>query len=358
MTRFRELDGLRGIAAIVVVGSHFTGAYNSRYPDDPVAIVDLGWGAYGVQLFFLISGFVILMSASRAQRPSDFVISRAARLYPAYWLSLALAVGVGALARVPHVPLDPWVIVANLSMVQRWFLVENVNDVYWTLAIEMQFYALIVVLLVATRSRISDRLVAWLVVVWLVVALAVAWWAGPFSRGTSPQNVIAPVKMVLNVSLAEFGPLFSLGMLAYLSRREGRLHPLVPVAAAVAAAVAWILHSWVDGLWVAGICAGFIAVVLRPTTKPLTTPPVQWLGARSYSLYVVHSILGFALIRWLWPVTGRDLAMPAAFAVVLLATWACHAVGEQLLSSLMRRAMLRWRDRNRESDRPAEGQHG
>ncbi|WP_246956565.1 acyltransferase family protein [Brachybacterium sp. Marseille-Q7125] len=80
--RFRELDDLRGIAAVAVVWSHLTTGYDSKYPDEPSAPVDLGWGAYGVQLFFLISGFVILMTVQRVQRPSGFVISRLARLFP------------------------------------------------------------------------------------------------------------------------------------------------------------------------------------------------------------------------------------------------------------------------------------
>jgi len=72
--------GLRGIAALAVVVGHFTGTYNTRYPDDPAPIFDFPAGAFGVQLFFMISGFVILISAERARVPTDFVISRVSRL--------------------------------------------------------------------------------------------------------------------------------------------------------------------------------------------------------------------------------------------------------------------------------------
>ena len=80
--RFRELDGLRGIAALAVVFSHYAAQHNSHFPEDPPPFHGFEWGAAGVQLFFIISGFVIFMSARRANRPSDFAISRAARLYP------------------------------------------------------------------------------------------------------------------------------------------------------------------------------------------------------------------------------------------------------------------------------------
>lgn len=155
--RFRELDGLRGIAASAVVVYHLLGGYDGKFPDEPASQWTFHWGAYGVQLFFMISGFVILMSARRAQRPVDFVISRVSRLYPAYWLAMAgtllLAWGFGIYAAI-HRPTVGEAL-ANLTMVQRWLLVENVDQVYWTLAVEMQFYAVVFALLVLSRCTLT-----------------------------------------------------------------------------------------------------------------------------------------------------------------------------------------------------------
>lgn len=330
--RFTELDGLRGIAALAVVVSHYGGAYNSRYPNDPMAFYDFSYGAFGVQLFFLISGFVILMTAFRAKRPSDFVISRVSRLYPAYWISLVLAVVLIYAFNVP--PFKPSVpeILANITMIQRWFLVPNVEDVYWTLAIEMQFYVLILLLLLVTKCKISDRLVRWGSVAWLLVSMAVSFWAGPYSRGISPQNVDTPVKMVLNVTLAEFGPLFCAGMLLFISRRDGKLQPLAIVAGIVASLNAGLLHGVQSALIVLGIVAVFTFVVMRPRTRFLNFAPLQWYGKISYSLYIVHATLGYVVIHSVWPYVGRNGAIFVAFAVASVVAWGVYKFGEVYLT--------------------------
>lgn len=350
--RFRELDGLRALAAFAVVVSHFTGAYNSRYVNDPAPAFDFPQGAFGVQLFFLISGFVILMSASRAQKPSDFVISRAARLYPAYWLSLIIAVVLNRLFQIPHSEMSTGETFINLTMVQRWFQVPNVVDVYWTLTVEIQFYVLMFLMLLLTRCRLSDRLIWHVSMIWLVAALAVAFWAGPFSRGVDPQNVVTPVKLVLNISLAEYGPLFCCGMFAYLSRRDGRRYVMTFVAGVTSIVVAGLLHSWFDAAIVAGICVAFIVIVLQKRTSWLLLPPLQWFGKISYSMYIVHSISGYVVIKLTWPFVGREWAMVVAFVATTLLAWACYIIGEKHASAVLRRVLIQINERGVRSRRP------
>jgi peptidoglycan/LPS O-acetylase OafA/YrhL len=356
--RFRELDGLRGIAALAVVLYHFTGHYNTYYPQDPPARVDIWWGAFGVQLFFLISGFVILMSAEAARRPSDFVISRVTRLYPVYWIVLVLGVVIAAVFAVPNVPLSPDVVAMNLTMVQRWFLVPNVLDVFWTLAVEMQFYVLLFMLLVITRCRLSDRLMVRVVVVWLAVCLVAAVWAFPTSHGLTPQEVPTPVKLILNVTLASYGPLFCTGMIAFLSRRANRVHWLLWPSAIVAVIVTGLTQEWTDAAVVAVICFGFILVTLRDTTPMLLLAPLQWLGKVSYSLYLIHSIVGFVVIHALWPHLGREGAVVVALAVVLVVAWALWAFGERRLSRHMRALLTRLRDRRGRSEDASSAANG
>lgn len=346
-TRFRELDGLRGMAAMAVLVSHFTGAYNSRYLNDPLPFFDFPYGAFGVQLFFLISGFVILMSARRAKTPRDFVISRVSRIYPAFWISLIAALLVAAFLQPPHTRLSFWEAAANFTMFQRWLLVPNAVDVYWTLAVELQFYLLLVGLLILTRCRISDQFISFVVISWLVVSVAVAVWAGPYSRGIDPQHVVTPVKIVLNVTLAEYGPLFCAGMLAFISRARGRISGLLLLSSAGSVFVAGILHTWLDAAIVAGICVAFIVIAMRKTTVWLTALPFQWLGKISYSLYIIHAVIGYVIIKAVLPYVGRDWGMLVAAAASIVAAWLLYEVGEKRASALMKRSLESLRDRSR-----------
>lgn len=350
--RFRELDGLRGLAAVAVVWNHLTVGYDSKYSDSQ-SPVDFAWGAYGVQLFFFISGFVILMSARRARRPSDFVISRISRLYPVYWIALTMSIVLSVLFTVPHTEIGWTNRLLNYLMVQRWFLIPNVDEVYWTLAIEMQFYLFMFVLVVATRNRLHDRVVVWAAAGWLAVAVAVAVWASPASRGVGAQFVDTPVKLVLNMVLAEWGPLFVAGMFAYFGRSDRRFRPWAFVAVLLGALVAALLHSWPQA--VAVFCLGlvFLVVAFRGRTRALLWRPVQWYGKISYSLYIGHLIPGNLMVHALHPLIGRGMAMVVAFMGVTLIGWALYEIGEVRGTTLFKRRLEKRRRRSPQHDSSA-----
>ncbi|KYK02197.1 MULTISPECIES: acyltransferase family protein [unclassified Micrococcus] len=340
--RFRELDGLRGIAALAVVFSHYTGAHNSHYPQDPAAFHDAAWGAAGVQLFFIISGFVIFMSARRADRPSDFAISRAARLYPPYWISLVFAVVLLLLHPVPGFPFTWGQALVNLTMVQRWVGVDNVVDVYWTLAVEMQFYVIILVLLYLTRCRLSDRVVLWGSLAWSVISWAVVLFTAPHV-GSDPQRDPMWVKLLNNATVAEYAPLFVLGMALYIARQTGRHRGWVAAAAGSAVGSTFVMRGMPLALEVLVVVLLAVTVMLRKRTSVLLLAPVQWYGKISYSLYILHAIPGYIIIHAIWPYAGRNMAMLVALAVVSVLAWALQKYGEEHLGRAAKRGLTRVR---------------
>ena len=93
--RLTELDSLRGVAAACVVLFHLTFWYDSFH----ISPIQVPWSHYGVELFFVISGYVIFMTLNRARAMAEFVVSRVARLMPAYWTAVLLTSAIAN--RVP-----------------------------------------------------------------------------------------------------------------------------------------------------------------------------------------------------------------------------------------------------------------
>ena len=305
--RFDELDGLRGIAAGAVVVYHFTSPFDGYFPGLPKAPFDFTEGAYGVQLFFLISGFVILLTAQRAKRPSDFLIARISRLYPTYWVALTITLGFILASGYAVVAVTPVQVAVNYTMLQRYVLVENVDKSYWTLAVELVFYGIMWLLLVANRSRLTERLITRVVAVWLPISAVVSWWVGTEAPSLTD-------KILLNVTIAEYAPLFCAGMLLQLSRADGTLRPLVFPAGLVAALNAALLHTPYDGLIVAIVFLAFTLVVIVPSVGWLARGPLQFLGTISYPLYLLHQVIGIIIMRAVIEPLGRVPAMLVAAA--------------------------------------------
>src|SRR5262245_31841929 len=169
--RVVELDLLRFLAASAVVLYHFT--YRLRTSETAVdlfpSIGRVGMHGYlGVNLFFMISGFAILWT-SRDRTSSGFVLSRITRLYPEFWIGVLLSAFAFSLdpsvfGRLITAPM----VLANLTMVPGLLGQDYVDDVYWTLFVELKFYALLWGLSVTGQMK---RIEVWLFA-WLLVTLA------------------------------------------------------------------------------------------------------------------------------------------------------------------------------------------
>ncbi len=135
--RYKELDALRGVAALFVVFFHFTMGreeYNSFFK----------LGTTGVDLFFIISGFVIFMSLQKISKGIDFVINRISRLYPTYWtcvfFTFIMISSFSIYTKTFIAKTDLITLSGNLSMFQFYFQIKDLEATYWTMIIEMIFY--------------------------------------------------------------------------------------------------------------------------------------------------------------------------------------------------------------------------
>lgn len=146
--RLGFIDALRGLAVISVLIQHLAIHY---YRDPNIVLLQhdiirtlfvdfIDLGRFGVVLFFMISGFVIPYSFSGSSPIARFFVSRFFRLYPAFWFGVAFVILVDYFFLGVSYPLQ--VVLANITMLPKFFGVKEISGVYWTLFIEMIFYGM------------------------------------------------------------------------------------------------------------------------------------------------------------------------------------------------------------------------
>jgi peptidoglycan/LPS O-acetylase OafA/YrhL len=279
-----ELDGLRGIAALSVLLMHYTGNYDLLFGHTvPPAFIH-PYGGHGVQLFFIISGFVILMTLDRSKTVLDFAVSRFARLYPVYWVAILLTfLVVAAFGLTRNTVQDPLVALTNVTMIQGFLGYPDVDPVYWTLQVELQFYVLMGVL-VALRLR---RWIHWIMASLVVIDIVDFFLQLGELRGWGlwRLQVYLPLRHLY---------LFLTGIVFYEMRSGWRWRylPLLAVCAAGLLCRTTSPSTWI----IAGLgLLGFVATQFR--VPVLSIRVLVFLGTISYSLYLIHQNVGYIVIR-------------------------------------------------------------
>jgi peptidoglycan/LPS O-acetylase OafA/YrhL len=318
--RLINLDILRGVAALAVCFYHFRrdGMDGTLYHN--VA----AYGVYGVDMFFVISGFVIPLSLFRMgfnyHMLVQFWISRFFRLYPAYALASVIGLGLWFFstllpgfrgAEPPPVTLEQ--ILANAGLLcdwtgEKWFLI-----VAWSLAIEAQYYLVIALMcpLIFHRNKQIRILVlcCWVLCPLLPSNLTILlYWMALFGMGLSVmlfQQNLLPRWGLISVMLLCFG-------------------------------IQWVARDS------ASACAGLGTALVILLAPNLTIPRLAWVGGISYSLYLLHVPIGGRVMNfferypenWLADVLSVPFALAtsilAAFIFFKIVEWPSHQLARRM----------------------------
>jgi peptidoglycan/LPS O-acetylase OafA/YrhL len=344
--RLRVVDSLRFVAALAVVFFHYTGRDSVAWGESvrdvfPFLSRFTVYGGFGPYLFFMISGFVILMSTWGRSVPS-FLGSRVGRLYPAYWFAVVFTglvlVTNQDLLGAAWDAVGPAGAVLNLTMFQTAFGVEHLDGAFWTLWVELKFYLLLLGMALIGITR--ERMLA-LCLVWPVV--------GALAERTDSV-------LLSEILVPKYAPFFCIGILIYLVYREGWSASIGLLLGLNYCIALWVCSAHYI-LWserVAGVPVSFralavlltlcIAALVVATLTPVSRVDWRWLtvlGALTYPLYVIHQVSGWVLLNRLGPVLPAYVALVVVIALMLVLAYLVHRYVERPLGSRLRRAVER-----------------
>jgi peptidoglycan/LPS O-acetylase OafA/YrhL len=201
--RLASLDALRGAAAVYVMVYHYTEVFDNYYGQQPAIPFWVRYGGMPVYLFFMVSGFVIFMTLEKTKTWQDFAVARFARLFPAYWTCMLLTFAATHALGLPGRTYGLKELFVGTTMLQRFFGVEPIDTVYWSLTVEILFYAAMMGLfLTGLLKHIQWALVGWL-------ALSIAF---PEVHGHEARDIVFALK---KVGILWFIPWFAAGIVFY-----------------------------------------------------------------------------------------------------------------------------------------------
>ena len=343
--RIAYLDGLRGIAILWVAGYHLLARWSTLFPfgdaHSGFLLAKHGW--LGVNLFFMISGYVIFLTLERCRSFPEFLLRRWLRLFPAMlvvsafvWATLPL------LPERPLPPPGPWDFVPGLLLVAPGWInavagthLLVAEGTFWSLFVEIEFY----VFFGALWFLLGRRAALWGMVA--VFAVAVAAKVGNHYRPVEPFATLK--SLAIDLLSLQYAGWFLLGALVkHLQRGASALL----VAALLALAVVDIAYAQ---LWrppgsvaAAVACVGVfcLAPLVPRLRRILSAKPLLAMGFLSYPFYLVHEGMSVAIARKLFrhfPAIPSLLPAGIAFLCAASVAWCIARYAEPPLRRLLQR---------------------
>jgi peptidoglycan/LPS O-acetylase OafA/YrhL len=286
--RLVALDLIRFFAAMAVVLYHYTAREGFKEFEGIAEVTKFGY--LGVPLFFIISGYVIALSAKN-RTAMEFAISRFVRLYPAYWCGMVFTILVTIY--YAQVSFDPIMIAANATMLNDYFDIENIDGVYWTLQAELKFYACMFLLIF---FGVFEKYKIWLTA-WVFLTVTFLIFGQPFFMGW----FISPY----------YSSFFIAGIAFYLIQNQGKNcfnMSILVLSLIISAAMTYqqtnsFFHtpSETEKMLAIMLVVCFYLIFYCLITGRLTIKGRKIyivLGGLTYPLYLIHGLAGTSIIDY------------------------------------------------------------
>lgn len=328
--RVNEIDLLRFIAALLVVFFHYSfrgfAADAMTVMPYPYLAPLAKYGYLGVELFFIISGFVILMTAANGSLRS-FVISRTVRLYPAFWACCTLSFIAIITLGEPRYAATIKQYLLNMTMLSGFIGVPSIDGAYWSLFVEIKFYLLVAIILIIGQIHNAQAIL----ILWLISSLALE---------------TLPAGKLHYLLLVDYSAYFIAGATYFLIWSKG-----LSGTRATMIITAWSLavfqsisqlsgfeehyRTEMSAYVVAAIVSAFFLVMLLVSLRRMGFLGRQkWIlaGALTYPLYLLHQNIGFIIFNRTYPRFSSNLIFWGTIVLVTGAAYAVHVLIEKRIS--------------------------
>jgi peptidoglycan/LPS O-acetylase OafA/YrhL len=326
------LDGLRFIAAFAVLLFHY--GFRGHEADNlslsfPELSTVVRYGYLGVQLFFMISGYVILWSIE-GRTLQYFTAHRLIRLYPTFWFCAIFTLFIEHLTKLTRFYPSFRTILVNITMTPSWFGFPAIDGSYWSLATEMQFY----ILVGFSVWRFGFERIGNVLLLWLLAGSVLYY----FNYSTFGGAYFA---------------YFCIGAACYLLNSEG-LRPkyvalLVGSLSAALLICTWeapILGSYYKTHLDPVVCAG---IVILETLLVLLSYRISsimgrranqlaiYLGGVTYPLYLIHQTAGYSIMNTYFTQTDKWLAICTTTLLMLAISIAIYVYFDRPVRAMLKK---------------------
>ena len=336
-SRSYELDFIRFMAAISVLIYHYKSLLVTSLPGSPdftehlYAITKFGY--LGVDLFFIISGFVIFSSALN-RSSFEFAVSRVVRIYPTFWICVTLTTATLLMTHGTGT-IDATRYLLNLTLLQEYFDFKDIDGVYWTLVTEIKFYVSIFLLI---YFGIIGKHKIW-IPVWLVLTILFFLFKQPFFLGW----FISPY----------YSPYFIAGIMFYMAKKEGYdtfKITILLVSLILACIYAYeIIDSFSrhisrsDRFIAVSLVCSFYLLFYLVTTGKFTISKSRSLvimGGMTYPIYLLHNVLGKEIYYQLNTYLEPFSSVLIITIIVLILSYSVHIYFEKKYSASLKSFLL------------------
>jgi len=347
--RIYQIDLFRFVAALSVVLFHFMFRGNEHviHKMSLVGFSDIGdyfkYGYLGVDLFFIISGFVISLSI-RSFDLGKFVKSRFLRLYPAYWFCVTLTSLIVVIwgGSIFSVSFNQYLV--NMTMFNGFVGVEHIDGVYWSLMEELKFYFIIAFFLILRKIKKFDLNVV--IVLWLMLSILSVF------IDFNSHYIFKVLRFVFTLFYSSY---FIAGMIFYKIYKEGVNYKyIIGLVLCLAISMHYAtgkivslesnFNSVFSPVVICAFVISFYVIMFLASThrmKIINSPKLIKLGVLTYPLYLVHENIGFIIFNETLGYVNKYITL---LIVLTLMLWISHLISvyiEKPLSTYLRSSLER-----------------